>query len=85
MRNGELEDLDDHRAGPSKGVVRAAGAIGHPTKGTRTAFSAEDDRVLYDWAEESARKGGFTSGAELYKQLEQIVRTHGEHYERDVY
>ncbi|MCJ1397435.1 hypothetical protein MMC11_000628 [Xylographa trunciseda] len=76
IRNGALEDLDDHRAGPAKNSVRPAGAIGQPTKGTRTPFTPTDDQVIYDLIDETERKGGPISGNEIYKQLGQINPRH---------
>ncbi|MCJ1430782.1 hypothetical protein MMC27_000132 [Xylographa pallens] len=76
IRNGALEDLDDHHAGPAKNSIRPAGAIGQPTKGTRTPFTAADDQVIYDLVDETERKGGATSGNEIYKQLGQINPRH---------
>ncbi|MCJ1478407.1 hypothetical protein MMC13_007087 [Lambiella insularis] len=76
VRNGQLEDLEKYRAGPSQGAVRPAGAIDRPPKGTRTAFTAEDDGILYDWVDESSRNGGYVLGNELYKQLEKINPRH---------
>ena len=73
IRNGALEDLDDYRAGPARDSIRPAGAVGQPTKGTRTPFTAADDQVIYDLIDETERKGGPTSGNEIYKQLGQIV------------
>ncbi|MCJ1380294.1 hypothetical protein MMC17_003397 [Xylographa soralifera] len=76
IRNGALEDLDDHHAGPSRDSIRPAGAVGRPTKGTRTPFTADDDQVIYDLVDETERKGGAISGNEIYKQLGQINPRH---------
>lgn len=73
VRSGVLEDLDDHRVGPSSSIARPAGAIGQPTKGTKIPFSAEDDRILREWVGDQARKGQATSGNEIFKQLWQKV------------
>ncbi|MCJ1281898.1 hypothetical protein MMC26_001221, partial [Xylographa opegraphella] len=69
IRNSVLEDLEDHRAGPARNSIRPAGAVGKPTKGTRTPFTAADDQVIYDLVDETERKGGATFGNEIYKQL----------------
>ncbi|MCJ1387555.1 hypothetical protein MMC18_000398 [Xylographa bjoerkii] len=76
IRNGALEDLEDHRAGPARNSIRPAGAIGQPTKGTRTPFTTDDDQVIYDLIDETERKGGPVSGNEIYKQLGQINPRH---------
>ena len=73
IRNGALENLEDHRAGPSRNSIRPAGAIGQPTKGTRTPFTQADDQIIYDLIDETERNGGAISGNEIYKQLAQIV------------
>lgn len=39
----------------------------------RTAFTAEDDRCLFDWVTAQEQEGGKTAGNEIYKQLEQSV------------
>ncbi|MCJ1245299.1 hypothetical protein MMC30_002503 [Trapelia coarctata] len=76
VRNGVLEDLDDHRAGPSSSTARPVGAIGQPAKGTRAPFTAQDDQILREWAGEQARKGQATSGNEIFKQLWQMNPRH---------
>ena len=73
VRNGKLENLDDHRAGPPAGTARPVGAIGQPAKSTRAPFTAEDDRILYDWCVENERNGARMAGNEVYKQLWEIV------------
>lgn len=73
IRNRQLEDLEDHTVGPPAGTARTIGSITRPAKGIRTAFTAEDDRVLFDWVTAFEQAGGKTAGNEIYKQLEQIV------------
>ena len=72
-KKGELEDEEDHRAGPATHVPREVGS-GQPTKKGRTPFTAEDDRVLTQWCHEAERKGLSLKGNEIYKQLEIKVR-----------
>lgn len=72
VENGEIENPDAYPAGPAPGVQRDAGSS-RPTKGIRTPFSAEDDRLLGDWVRDFARQGGAVSGNEIYKQLESVV------------
>ncbi|KAI4125849.1 MAG: hypothetical protein LQ347_005213, partial [Umbilicaria vellea] len=76
IRNRQLEDLEDHTVGPPAGTARTIGSITRPAKGTRTAFTAEDDRVLFDWITASEQAGGKTAGNEIYKQLEQTNSRH---------
>lgn len=74
VRNGILEDLDDHRVGHAEGRVRSVGSIIQPPKGTRNKYTQDDDRILWDWVHETPQKGGGTDGNEIYKQLETKVR-----------
>jgi hypothetical protein len=69
IRNGDLEDPDDHRAGEPAGTVREIGSL-RPTKGVRVPYTAEDDRQLYNWIKSYERQGGAIMGNEIYKQLE---------------
>ncbi|KAL6714467.1 hypothetical protein ACLMJK_007891 [Lecanora helva] len=70
VRNGALENLGNHRAGPPEGTVRSIGSIVQPAKGTRNKYTQEDDRILWSWVHETPQKGGGTDGNEIYKQLE---------------
>jgi len=73
LRNGELEDLDDHQVGPPQGQTRSIGSVIQPAKETRQKFTADDDRILWNWVHEKPQKGGGTRGNEIYKQLEEKV------------
>lgn len=73
VRNGVLEDPEDHLAGPPAGEIREV-ASARPTKGTRNPFTPDEDRQLYKWAKDHERKGGRVLGNEIYKQLEAVVR-----------
>ncbi|KAL8971174.1 MAG: hypothetical protein Q9183_001172 [Haloplaca sp. 2 TL-2023] len=70
VRNGVLEDLDQHAVGPPEGTVREAGSTIQPSKSGRTQFTEEDDRMLVKWVLDMERNGGSTRGNEIYKQLE---------------
>jgi hypothetical protein len=85
IRAGELPDPEDHPAGPKAGTVRAAGSTALPAKGTRTPFTAEDDRVLWQWVERAKNEGGMIKGNEIYKQLEQKNPRHTYQAWRDRY
>jgi hypothetical protein len=74
-KNGALEELEQHRAGPASHVVREVGS-GGPTRKGRTPFSAEDDRVLKKWVMDGERVGISSKGNELFKQLEEKVVFH---------
>jgi hypothetical protein len=84
ITTGQLPDPDQHRAGPPPGTIRPAG-FGIPGKTTRTPFTAEDDRILWDWVQSSERKGGKVKGNDLYKQLEQANPRHTFQAWRDRY
>lgn len=73
VKNGQLEDLENHLAGPVTYTAREVGS-GGPTRQGRTPFTAEDDRILMDWVVKGERAGISAKGNELYKQLEEKVR-----------
>ena len=73
IKQGELRDPKDHPAGPPLGEAREPGAVHQPAKGGRTAYTAEEDRILYQWVRDAEASGEGVSGNEIYKQLEQKV------------
>jgi hypothetical protein len=74
IKDGELCNPDDHLAGPRQGEARLPGGSTHqPAKSGRTAYTAEEDRILYKWVRDSSTQGGLASGNEIYKQLEAKV------------
>ena len=73
IRNGTLEDLEDHKVGPAPGTVRSIGSTIQPPKASRNKYTEEDDRVLWQWVHNHTQKGGGTDGNEIYKQLEAQV------------
>ena len=74
VERGELQDPEDHRAGPPLGEAREPGAIHRPAKGSRAAYTTEEDRILYKWVRDTeAAGGGVASGNEIYKRLEAKV------------
>lgn len=75
IKNGQLENMEDHIAGPSAGSIRPVG-IGSrlPTKQTRTPFTPVDDRVLRDFVIAAERQGVLVKGNIIYQQLATIVR-----------
>ncbi|KAI4120043.1 MAG: hypothetical protein LQ338_007201 [Usnochroma carphineum] len=70
VRNGALEDLENHAVGGPIGTLRTLGSTIQPPKSGRTKFTPEDDRILVNWVTGIERTGGATSGNEIYKQLE---------------
>ena len=72
VQKGRLEYEENHRAGPTLHQARAVGST-LPTRIGRTPFTAEDDRILWEWVIRAERKGVSNKGNELYKQLEAKV------------
>jgi hypothetical protein len=70
---GELQDPEDHIAGPPLGEAREVGALHRPARGGRAAYTADEDRILYKWVRDCAAVGGLAGGNEIYKQLEAKV------------
>ncbi|KAI7011153.1 hypothetical protein KC355_g5873 [Hortaea werneckii] len=69
IRHGAVPDPDDHRAGPPVGSIRDV-ASSVPGKQTRRAFTAEDDKVLWQWVQKAEEQGGSVKGNDIYKHLE---------------
>jgi hypothetical protein len=79
VKKGELEDIEDHRAGPVTHTAREVGS-GGPTRKGRTPFTAEDDRILMEWVMKGERAGIAVKGNELFQQLEEKVLIHLSYY-----
>lgn len=73
IKDGQLRDPADHRAGPLLGEAREPGAVTRPAKGSRAPYTADEDRILYNWVRDCEANGGLSSGNEIYKQLEKKV------------
>ena len=84
LLNGALPDPGDHAAGSLNGTVRDVGSA-VPGKSTRTPFTAEDDRVLWQWVERCKADSAFVKGNEIYKQLERQNPRHTFQAWRDRY
>ncbi|RMY77293.1 hypothetical protein D0863_01423 [Hortaea werneckii] len=69
IRNGAVPDPEDHRAGPPVGSIRDV-ASSVPGKQTRKAFTAEDDKILWQWVQKAEEQGGSVKGNDIYKHLE---------------
>ncbi|KAI8931749.1 hypothetical protein NX059_011390 [Plenodomus lindquistii] len=85
ISDGHLRDPEDHVAGPPVGEAREPGAINRPTKFGRTAYTAEEDRILYKWVRDCEASGGLSSGNEIYKRLEAKHPSHTWQSWRDRY
>ncbi|CAG8241351.1 unnamed protein product [Penicillium olsonii] len=72
IAKGKLEDLEDHRAGPS--APRPMGASNIPTKSKRSIFTLEEDRIVYDWIQHFGKTPGAPiKGVKLYQDLSELV------------
>ncbi|KAF2123926.1 hypothetical protein P153DRAFT_371245 [Dothidotthia symphoricarpi CBS 119687] len=85
IEKGELEDPEDHRAGPRLGEAREPGSISRPAKGGRAPYTPDEDRILYKWVRDAEAAGGQSSGNEIYKQLEAKYPRHPWQSWRDRY
>ena len=72
IRNNKLESLEAHRAGESSKVVRPVGAP-TPARKHRTAFTLEDDKILWDWMQSYEENGYATGGNIPYQSLAEKV------------
>ncbi|GAB7349409.1 hypothetical protein MBLNU459_g8526t1 [Dothideomycetes sp. NU459] len=69
IAKGGLPEECEHPAGKAANTVREVASTA-PGKTTRTPFTAEDDRVLWQWVKTAEASGVAVKGNELYKQLE---------------
>jgi hypothetical protein len=83
---GALPDKNDHRAGPAPGYARTVGSTVVPPKSTRTPFTPQDDRDLWNWVQDYKNRGVHgIKGNEIYKQLEALNPRHTFQSWRDRY
>ena len=81
-----LPDKNHHRAGPAPGYARTVGSTVVPPKSTRTPFTPQDDRDLWNWVQDYKNQGVHgIKGNEIYKQLEAINPRHTFQSWRDRY
>lgn len=73
IQNGRLEDKELHLIGRPAGAARTAGSA-QPTKGTRRAFTVEDDEILAAWVLQRKKVGDYLKGNAMYQALEEKVR-----------
>ncbi|CAG7941171.1 unnamed protein product [Penicillium salamii] len=75
IANGQLEDLEAHRSGPS--ATRPMGATNIPTKGKRSVFTLKDDQIVYDWIHHFAKSPGApVQGNKFYQDLSELFPSH---------
>ncbi|EME49692.1 hypothetical protein DOTSEDRAFT_143910, partial [Dothistroma septosporum NZE10] len=84
IKHGRLPDPMDHTTGaPLRGDRQVGSVI--PGKYTRTPFTVQDDRDLWEFVEEAKQDGASVKGNELYKQLEKVNPRHTFQAWRDRY
>ncbi|RAK97761.1 putative transcription factor Rap1 [Aspergillus ibericus CBS 121593] len=67
-RKGELQDLENYRAGPSE--ARPVGATNIPTRGHKVYYTLEDDQLLWDWMQPHERNPRASiRGNKIYQEL----------------
>ncbi|KAF2726155.1 hypothetical protein K431DRAFT_280177 [Polychaeton citri CBS 116435] len=84
VREGRLPSAADHLAGKPAAFIRDVGSS-VPTKGTRTAFTKEDDQVLWQWVEKRKSEGERVKGNKIYVELERQNQRHTFQAWRDRY
>ena len=85
IAQGSILDPDNFPAGPRVGTARDVGSIVRPAKGTRAAYTPEEDHQLYKWVRDAECNGVAVRGNELYKQLEEKNPRHTWQSWRDRY
>ncbi|EME88097.1 uncharacterized protein MYCFIDRAFT_192351 [Pseudocercospora fijiensis CIRAD86] len=85
IRDGQLPNPGDHATGRRKGSVREIGSTAIAAKRTRTPFTAEDDRQLWQWVQSEKAAGASVKGNEMYKRLEAANPRHTHQAWRDRY
>jgi hypothetical protein len=70
IRNGRLENLDDHVVSAASRADRPVGSITIAPKGGRKPYTDADDQFLWNWVKPLEEAGGATSGNSIYQQLE---------------
>ncbi|KAI0887784.1 uncharacterized protein GGS22DRAFT_89092 [Annulohypoxylon maeteangense] len=68
IKAGVLQTREDYICAPAGQTQPTSSAA--PRKGTRAAFTAEDDKILIRWVMKKEREGEALSGYEIYKELE---------------
>ena len=85
LKDGAIPNPADHHAGPVAGAIRDVGSVSVPRRSTKTAFTAAEDRQLWEWVEQAKENGGSVKGNEIYKQLERVNPRHSFQSWRDRY
>jgi hypothetical protein len=85
IQKGEMVDPVAHLAGPEKGTARDVGSRSRSTKGIRRPYTAEEDRILYQWVRDCERDTGTAGGNLIYQKLEEKHPQHPWQSWRDRY
>lgn len=72
VKNGKLADKEDYSIKVPRTESRPGGSM--PQKGTRNAFTKQDDLLLAQFVTRHEKQGTAVSGNVIYKQLESKVR-----------
>jgi len=72
IQNGQLEDLEAHRAGPS--APRPMGASNIPKKGKRSYFTLKEDQLVFDWVEHFGQERAPVQGNKIYQDFSELVQ-----------
>ena len=76
IRNGQVENIDDHAVGVSARVHRPVGSTVTAPKKSRNAFTDAEDQWLWDMIKPYVDNDGSWKGNEIYKQLESLDSRH---------
>src|SRR5436853_1071766 len=68
IRNGRLENLDDHAVGGTSRAERPVGSVTLAPKGSRNAYTEADDQFLWNWVKPLEDAGGSVAGYAIYQQ-----------------
>ncbi|KAI9665995.1 MAG: hypothetical protein M1821_003930 [Bathelium mastoideum] len=83
-KKGELQPLEDYLQGPSHGAKRGIGST-RSSKSSRTPFTLEDDRVVWNFVQQCVKAGERALGNEIYKEFGQEHPRHPWQSWRDRY
>lgn len=72
VKDGIVKEANDYIIRPA-GEVREVGSTSRPTKSSRIAYTAEDDRILYEWVKAAEKRGDKGLGNKIYQDLEKQV------------
>ncbi|KAK4634589.1 hypothetical protein CLAFUW4_00711 [Fulvia fulva] len=75
IKDGALPNPADHATGGTLRSDRPVGSV-IPGKHTRTPFTLQDDRDLWEFIEEAKQDGASVKGNDVYKKLEKVNPRH---------